>query len=167
LRIFTLGRFAVLSHGKKLATKLLARNKPIQLLQALIALGGRQVSKTRLADIFWPDSNGDEQAAALKITLHRLRSMLGVAEVIIQTPTNLSLNPSVCWVDCWQFERQARAVLDRTGVDGGQEGQEAVLSVRTYQGDFLAAYMDDPWLFAYRERLKRLHERLLPLAARQ
>ncbi len=162
LRIFTLGRFAVLSRGKKLATKLLARNKPIQLLQALIALGGRQVSKTRLADIFWPDGNGDEQAAALKITLHRLRTMLGVKEAIIQTPTHLTLNPSVCWVDCWQFERQARAALE-----GRQNGQGAVRSVRTYQGDFLAAYMDDPWLFAYRERLRGLYERLLPLADRQ
>ena len=163
LRIFTLGRFAVLCHGKKLTTKLLARNKPIQLLQAIIALGGRQVSKTRLADIFWPDSNGDEQAAALKITLHRLRTMLGVEEAITQTSTHLTLNPSVCWVDCWQFERQAHAALESCP-DGKQDEHVGVLGVKTYQGDFLAAYRDDPWLFSYRNRLRELYERLLPLA---
>jgi len=163
LRIFTMGRFAILCHGEKLSGKLLARNKPIQLLQAMIALGGRQVSKTRLADIFWPDSNGDEQAAALKITLHRLRAMLGVDGAITQTSAYLALNPSVCWVDSWQFERQAREAL-HAQCPAGEMRQKARRGLRIYQGDFLAAYRDDPWLFRYRDRLRGLHEQLLALA---
>jgi ATP/maltotriose-dependent transcriptional regulator MalT len=139
VKIFTLGRFAVLCDGKKkeLSGKRRTKNKPLQLLQAIIALGGRQVNKTLLTGYLWPDSEGDEQAAALKITLHRLRKILGSKDAVIQRPAYLSLHPGICWVDCWLFER----------LDG-------VEAMAVYRGDFLEAFTDDSWLFAYRNKLR-------------
>ncbi len=160
IKIFTLGRFSILRHGKKLSPAVRAKNKPIQLLQAIIALGGRQVNKTKLADIFWPDSNGDEQAAALKITLHRLRQLLQVKGAIIQTSTYLTLNPRICWVDCWQFERLAGRAMDGKNLD--RQGRSIAIgrALPVYQGFFLASLEDESWIFSYRQRLQQLFEQL-------
>jgi ATP/maltotriose-dependent transcriptional regulator MalT len=159
IRIFTLGRFSILRHGKKLDAAVLAKNKPIQLLQAIIALGGRQVSKTRLADIFWPQSNGDEQAAALKTTLHRLRELLHVRDTIIQTSSYLTLNPRVCWVDSWQFERLAgKALSENPELQSRLKVKQQ--AVAGYRGDFLPTLQDEPWTFDYRQRLQYLFEQL-------
>jgi two-component SAPR family response regulator len=148
-----------LRHGKKLDAAVLAKNKPIQLLQAIIALGGRQVSKTRLADIFWPQSNGDEQAAALKTTLHRLRELLHVRDTIIQTSSYLTLNPRVCWVDSWQFERLAgKALSENPELQSRLKVKQQ--AVAGYRGDFLPTLQDEPWTFDYRQRLQYLFEQL-------
>lgn len=126
------------------------------LLLALIALGGKQVSKTELSDIFWPDSEGDKQLANLKTTLHRLRQLLGVPKVIIQTAAHISLNPRLCWVDSWQFERlaneathEAKPTLNATHV-----------ALDVYRNDFLCAYQDEFWTFQYRKKLQRLRGQL-------
>jgi len=44
---------------------------------ALIAMGGRQVPQTRLADLLWPDAEGDAAYRALITTLQRLRRLIG------------------------------------------------------------------------------------------
>ena len=56
----------------------------------------------------WPDSNGGEQMAALKITLHRMRQLLGVKNVILQTAKCLTLNPRVCQEEPWSFAYRDR-----------------------------------------------------------
>jgi two-component SAPR family response regulator len=61
----------------------------------------------------------------------------------------LTLDPDICTVDVWDFERALRAAADAESV-------EAVLD--TYDGDFLG---DDQavWAIALRERLAQLATR--------
>ncbi len=160
LKIYTMGRFSVVRHGEKLLSSSGSKNKPFMLLQALIALGGRQVSKIQLREIFWPDSEGDDQAAVLKITLHRLRQQLGIPNVIKQTAGHISLNPDLCWVDCWQFERLAN---EATGDKTNSEGIPATIrrALAAYQGTFLSSYEDESWTLNYRQRLEKIHEQLV------
>lgn len=167
LKIYTLGRFSVIRHGKKMEASSLAGGKPAMLLRALIALGGRQVRKSQLADIFWPDSNGDEQLAALKITLHRLRKLLGIKGALIQTTHHLSLNPSRCWVDCWQFERLAnRAQL--CGHENDMRSETVTRkALNVYRGVFLGTFQEEPWSFAYRQRLENLFQRVAAVRDQQ
>jgi len=144
VKIYTLGRFSVLCNGEQIfSQQRKQKNRSVQLLQALISLGGRQVSKTRLANLFWPDSEGDEQAAALKITLYRLRKMLGCREAVQQQPAHISLHPGLCWVDSWLFERSDRNK-----------------ALELYHGDFLEGFTDDSWMISYRERLRKRFVRL-------
>src|SRR5690606_18222644 len=80
------------------------QKKPLELLRALIALGGREVPESRLADLLWPDAEGDAGAQALATTLFRLRKLTG-EQAIRRQDNRLTLDPAVCWVDCWAFER--------------------------------------------------------------
>ncbi len=162
LKIYTLGRFSIVRNGETLQPSQ-SKNKPVMLLQALIALGGRQVGKTQLANIFWPDSEGDFQATALKVTLHRLKQLLGIQNIIIQTPVYLSLNPSLCWVDCWQFERMANAAIESTKRNHGETTSKCRRAITLYQGDFLAPYQDEPCFIDYRQRLQKIHKRLITI----
>ncbi len=161
IRIFTLGRFSILRHGHKISPASMAKKKPIQLLQAIIAMGGRQVNKERLADLFWPDSNGDEQAASLKITLHRLRGLLNIRDAVLQTPSSLTLNPQVCWVDSWQFERLAGQALTKKQTTGDGPANAVQKALAAYQGHFLASREDEPWMFAYRQHLHTIARQLV------
>ena len=161
VKIFTLGRFSIARNDKALSNKTLARVRPIQLLQAIIALGGRQVRKTKLADIFWPDANGDEQMAALKTTLHRLRDLLQIKNAVLQTPTDLTINPRLCWIDAWQFERLANRVLSETTLNGQERQTARRQALAIYRNDFIPALDDEPWTFSYREHLQGLQQAIL------
>ncbi len=132
----------------------------IKLLKVLIALGGRQVSKRKIVDVLWSDSNGGEQMAALKITLHRMRQLLGVKNVILQTAKYLTLNPRVCWVDSWQFERVANEQLIAEGAISESRKGDVQKSIALYHGDFLPVCLEEPWSFSYRDRLEKLYRLL-------
>jgi hypothetical protein len=156
IKIYTLGRFAILHNGKKLPPSSQSKKKPVMLLQALIAFGGRQVSKTRLAGIFWPDSDGDEQAASLKITLHRLRQLLGIREAVLQSADHLSLNPSLCWVDSWQFERLANETLIAENLTEEERDFVAGKAMGLYHGLFLDTYRDEAWTYDLQKKLDNM-----------
>lgn len=109
-RIFTLGRFDVLIDGRSII-KRHAVSKPWQLLQLLIALGGKHVHDQKLIDTLWPDAEGDLAQSAFSTTLLRLRKSLGKDGCIVN--------------DQGLSESQYRAGLGRCiGVAGTAEGQK-------------------------------------------
>src|SRR3954452_4634824 len=76
IRIFTLGQFSIFRNADAITSKGKAQHRPLGLLQALIAFGGKDVSSSRLCECLWPDSEGDLAGRNLNITVHRLRQML-------------------------------------------------------------------------------------------
>ncbi len=167
VKIYTLGRFSIICNGKTLDESARTGRKPIMLLMALIAHGGRQVSKSILADHFWPDSHGDEQVAAFKITLHRLRKIIGVDSALIQTSDHISLNPRLCWIDCWQFERQANLILNSSCKSSANKNQTEMIqkTLLIYRGDFLASFQDEVWCHDRRHHLTNIANHLKALTA--
>ena len=165
VKIYTLGRFSITCHSKRLKGSSQVGHKPIMLLMALIAHGGRQVRKSQLTDLFWPDSQGDEQIAALKITLHRLRKLIGVDDALLQTSDHLSLNPKLCWVDSWQFERLANLALNSSCRDLGEKEQNDMVqkALDVYRGDFLAPFQDEAWSISQRQHLANIAGQLMEL----
>ncbi len=177
LKVYTLGRFAIHHHdtpighgGRK------AQHRPLALLKALIAFGGRDVSQARLMEALWPDADGDVAHRSFDTTLHRLRKLLGNAEVLILSDGRLSLNDRLCWVDTWAFERlttQAEEALAGTGtldpkgalhaVDESSGWVRKILSL--YRGVFLSG-SDHAWSFSLRERLQMRLQRCIDLIGR-
>jgi len=71
--VHVLGRFRLLGGDTPITVPPRLR-KPQELLQALIAFGGTEVSAGVLIDALWPDSEGDAAYHALESALYRLRS---------------------------------------------------------------------------------------------
>src|SRR3972149_5844655 len=82
VRIYTLGRFGLVREGVPVQFSRRSQQKPLEMLKALIALGGRGIRKEQLQDLLWTDVEGDTAQQNFEITLHRLRKLLGMESAI-------------------------------------------------------------------------------------
>lgn len=161
VRIFTLGRFALMQNDKPLPFLKKAKEKPFSLLKAIIFLGGRDVSINRLADLLWPEADGDAAHGAFKTTLHRLRNMLGHPEAIRVEAGSLTLRENYCWVDVWVFERRLTEAdacwhEGEPAKDWGRAAELTQAALALYKGRFLES--DEDKAIFFREYL---HARFL------
>src|SRR6185436_16719336 len=130
IRIYLLGRFSVAITGQPVSligngnSKAKTKKRPLALLKALIALGGRDVAYSQLSESLWPDSDGDLGMRNLTVTLHRLRHLLGANAAILQHDGKLTLNESACWVDVWNFEGYVNEGLRRLNESAGGDAAE-------------------------------------------
>ncbi len=69
-----------------------AQKKPLELLKALIAHGGRNVDATMLTGLVWPDAEGDDAKTSFDSNLYRLRKLLDVDGALLLADGKLSLN---------------------------------------------------------------------------
>lgn len=169
IRIYMLGRFSVAISGQPVSADSngksngKAKKRPLALLKALIAFGGRGVAYSQLAESLWPDSEGDLGVRNLTVTLHRLRHLLRARAAILQHDGKLTLNESLCWVDVWGFERSVNEGLRR--LNEAASGDAAELELRAalslYAGHFLSRECDETWMLMPRLRLKSKFERLV------
>ena len=131
------------------------KGKPRELLQALIAFGGRGVREAVLVDALWPDAEGDTGRRVFDTTLHRLRRQLGEDAAVRLCDGALYLDERMCWVDAWALED----TLDRSEkvVRGAPLSDLTPLAERllaTYRGPLLAELdAGTAWSAAPRERL--------------
>ncbi len=159
-KVYSLGQFEVYRDGECLEFSGKVPKKPLALLKALIANGGRQVPEERLIDALWPDEEADAARKSLDITVLRLRKLLGSNDVILVSDELISLNPRLCWTDVWGFERR----IEQFEAGEGQLGAPAE-ALRLYRGNFLPAEANEPWTVKTRERLRTRIARLVEAVA--
>ena len=111
VKIHSLGRFEIQREEQPIRSEGKAQHKPLELLKALIALGGDEVPANKLIDILWVEPlEGDEQKA-FEITVHRLRKLLGNDKAIQVSDRRVTLNPEIVWVDLWALERKLAPLI--------------------------------------------------------
>ena len=169
IRIYMLGRFSVVIDGHPVSIDVngksngKAKKRPLALLKALIALGGRGVASSQLSESLWPDSEGDLGVRNLTVTLHRLRHVLQARSAVLQHDGKLTLNERICWVDVWGFERAVndglRQLHEGTGCAAAEVHLRKALSL--YSGHFLSRESEESWMLALQLRLKTKFERLV------
>jgi len=150
VKIYCLGDFKICIDNEILRFKGKTQQKPIEFLKVLIALGGSNVSESKLSDILWPDADGDMQRQSFNTTLHRLRKILGVADILQLSSGKLSLNKERCWNDVWAFQY----VLQNPPIYASSQHTSEEKAINLYQGAFLqneTAW----WLDRTREKLQR------------
>jgi LuxR family maltose regulon positive regulatory protein len=148
LRVHVLGRFRLLTGDIPNIIPPRLR-KPRELLQALIAFGGTEVSAGVLIDALWPDSEGDAAYHALESALYRLRQLLGARDAVRMEGGKVSLDRDQLWVDMWEFEEELRRPHDRDS-----NGIERIGRLRRlYQGHFLQHEAEKPWVLKARQEL--------------
>jgi DNA-binding SARP family transcriptional activator len=166
VRIRTLGTFSVIIGDEPLRFSAKVQKKPLELLKAVIALGGTRVPERKLTEILWPGAEADAAAQALASTLHRLRHLVG-EESVERHEGRLSLNGQRCHVDVWALEahlKDLQAACARKDADAIRLVGERALSL--YNGGFLEAEHDEPWVLGACEALRARFCRHLTAAAR-
>jgi DNA-binding SARP family transcriptional activator len=171
VKVYTLGQFGLAVDGKVLPSARKTRQKPLLLLKALIALGGREVPEEQLSEILWPDADGDLAHQSLAKTLERFREMLGDDRVALLRDGRLTLNNRHCWVDVWELERTlGRADAARKpgahAPDGREVARFAERAIALYRGTFLSGETFCSGIVTYRERLRSKFLRTVVQAGR-
>lgn len=164
VQVTSFGGFALAVAGETLrATAGKAQRKPLELLRALAAHGHRGVTAERLADHLWPASDGAAARAALKVTLSRLRKLLGNDAAVEQDEGRLTLAPALVHLDTDCFD----AVCDEIEAAGETTPLPQLRTLareltRWYRGPFLDGEEANPMLLGTRHRL---HTRFLRAAS--
>jgi len=159
IRIHTLGKFELIREEKSLLHSRKVQQKPLQMLKALVSMGGRNVSEEQMTDVLWPEADGDLGHQSFTTTLSRLRHLLGDEKAIVLREGRLALDTRYCWVDVFAFE-SLLAQLDAASADGVAlpDGKRipriAEQAISIYKGPFLAGEVSSPRIMAARERLR-------------
>jgi LuxR family maltose regulon positive regulatory protein len=154
VKVFTLGGFRIERDGQPLTVSRKTQRRPLELLQALVALGGRDVATARLADALWPGADGDAAHHALESALYRLRRLVGSEAAVTLRGGKVSVEPREVWVDALALEVHLRAV--EAAVARAEHPADAlapaVALLEAYVGPFLEG-VDAAWAVAARARL--------------
>jgi DNA-binding SARP family transcriptional activator len=164
IKIFTFGRFGLIKEGNPVESSKKVQHKPLSLLKALVALGGRDVKEEQLADLLWPEAEGDSALSAFTTTLSRLRQLLGMEDAIRVKKGKLTLDSRYCYVDSWAFERLAGKIEELWKAHQSKLSEEVTRltekAIAMYRGSFLSAD-DEHWAISCRERLRSKFLRLV------
>jgi DNA-binding SARP family transcriptional activator len=147
LHIGVIGRFSITIDGRSVAASGKIPKKPLELLKLLIAQGG-QGSRPELAAMLWRHLDDAAGEQVLKVTLHRLRNLIG-HEVVLCHAGRVALDTHRCRVDLLDFF----AALAQVEVAPAQHGELLFALLRQHAGGVFA---DDPgteWAAAVRASL--------------
>jgi ATP/maltotriose-dependent transcriptional regulator MalT/two-component SAPR family response regulator len=167
VKIYTLGKFSLVLNGEEKKFPGRIKAKPLELLKALIACGGREVPEETLTDHLWPEADGDLAHTSFNTTLHRLRQLLCFEEALVLKSRKLTLNLNHCWVDVQAFDRlaiQAEKARVHDDLEGAARWSEKALDL--YGGPFLPGDTQAPWSVSLREKMKFQFLSLLVATAR-
>ena len=152
LKLYTLGRQEIRREEKSIAASLAKTPvKIMELLTVLICAGRRGLTREAIADMLWPETDGDRAQQNMNTTLHRLRKMLKREETVISATPRLFLSSKCCWVDAWSFEE----AFDLGAASSAPAEKEQLLrkAFSLYTGPF-SAYAATIPSRSYAERLK-------------
>ena len=166
LKIFTLGKFELLKDEKPIRFSGKVQKKPLLVLKALIALGGKDIREEQIADLLWPEAEGDAAYSALTTTLFRLRGLMGTEKAIKVQEGKATLDPRYCWVDAWAFEKILEHIENLWENSELKENSSEMMhmtekAIGLYKGHFLPADEGHFWTISCRERLQAKFRRLI------
>ncbi len=159
LKIYTLGRFSITKDEKPIQFSGKSPRKPLLMLKTLIAYGSKGINEWHLIDLLWPEAEGDAAHNAFSVTLKRLRELIGIEGIIILRDGRVTVDPYLCWVDVWCFERIVMEIEDkqedvRTKKRSTVTTKMAEKAMDIYKGSFLEDDIQNPLLHASATRLR-------------
>jgi LuxR family maltose regulon positive regulatory protein len=138
VKVYTLGRFGLLVDDRPVEFGRKVQQKPLALLKALVALGGREVPEAALTELHWPEADGDLAHNSFEVALSRLRKLLGTEDALVLREGRLSLSNRHCWVDVWAFARfLGQAEKARKEGKGTEAIRRFEKALSLYTGPFL------------------------------
>jgi hypothetical protein len=83
IRVHTLGFFEVRHPEGPVQLGGKAKQRILELLKVIVAFGPHGAALDTIAQILWPQAEGDAANDALRVALHRLRKLLGTDRAVI------------------------------------------------------------------------------------
>jgi LuxR family maltose regulon positive regulatory protein len=134
-----------------------SQKKPLEMLKVLAVQPTGAISAAGLAELLWPDADGDAALQSLDVTLRRLRKLLGSDDAVRLHEARVALNESVCWVDTLAFERAhqhaERLLREEAELSDDQLDSVARRLLALYPAHVLPGEEEKSWLVAARQRL--------------
>lgn len=124
LKVHVLGGFRLERNGEPVELGAKPPTRALDILRALAISKDCACSMETLLDWLWPDLDGDQAKAACEQALHRLRKLLGQADLVVQREGKLRLAVEHVWVDFTEWERRLGTASSR---NGGTEADVAQL----------------------------------------
>ena len=161
LRVRTLGSFMVWRGPAPLPATAWRRQKVAALFKCLLAAPDRRATRDVVLELLWPDEDPRTSSGKLRLTLYRLRQILGGAEgctgylrldgdmlVLDAAPEGI---PPGDWLDAVAFEHAASTAL------AGQDPAPCQAALVLYTGDYLPDDAYAEWAVGRRETLRQLY----------
>jgi DNA-binding SARP family transcriptional activator len=163
IKVKAFGGFQVYRHGALLTFEGKAQKKPLELLKALIALGGRSIPKQKLCGILWSTDEPSAPGAALDVLISRLRKLLGQADAVRVEEGKVGLDARYVWLDVWAFDRCVDDLQDelRDARRASEVHRITQALLVSYQGPFLGDEDPQRWSLGTRDRLHNRFRRSL------
>jgi len=147
VKIYTFGECRIIINGKKLVLTGKSQRKPLALLKAIISLGAWKINQSSLAEKVWPDSDGTESMRSLKVTVHRLRKILGTETILIKDGY-IGLNTDQVWIDVNLGNYYAKKISNHSKNQKKKSFYVQRL-IQLYKGKFYENDQDEAWCFHY------------------
>ncbi len=165
IRVRTLGSFEIWRGDIRVPAKSLRQRKVFGLLKCLISAPGQRVHREHAMEMLWPNADPQLGANNLRITVHRLRRILG------ETPGGvryihaegdmlvLTAVPDVPapqdWLDAAVFDRAVTNALAHKSI------ALCRAALALYKGDYLSEDLYDEWAVTRREELRQRYLAIL------
>lgn len=163
LSVQCFGGFELRVQGEPLPSRGKSKHRQLEVLKLVAAHAPTPVATTKVAELLWPDSDGDAARHALETTLSRLRTTLGCEAFRVEHGA-IALDGSVCRVDAVLLEGRIGKLESAVAAETIVAGAAAVLDL--YRGELLAGE-SAAWLLLRREYWHGRIARALGTAARQ
>lgn len=158
-----LGRFVVLRDGREIPASEFGGRKVRALLRILATRRGGLVTHDALTDMLWGDRPPADPAANLGVLVHRARSALGDASLLVTGAGGYALAGSdACRVDAEEFllsVSECRQLVGRPALAGYQS------ALAYWAGEPLVEDTYDDWAVDYRRQLGASRQEALERAA--
>jgi len=153
LRVHVLGEFRLDLDGAPLQVGPKPPTRSLEILRGLALSKNHECSLQQLYDWLWPDAEGDHAKAACEQALHRLRRLLGRADLLVQRGGKLRLDAEKVWVDLDDWHARLEHAFE-----GDPHAATTVAEMRTsvweFPGPVSLGDPPAPWASLAGERLR-------------
>jgi DNA-binding SARP family transcriptional activator len=166
LRIELLGGLRVFFGSEPLKGDAWKRRRARDIFAYLVSLGGRAVPRSRLVDLYWPETEADAAHDNLRVTVSAIRRAVGDVVRFESNGYHFAAPPNT-YVDVEVFDAHvdaARHALVRG--DAAEALSRYTAAAELYGGEFLEGMDDGNWQWRERDRLRAAYlEALRAVAA--
>ncbi|MCB1322981.1 MAG: hypothetical protein KDK34_22180, partial [Leptospiraceae bacterium] len=137
IRIYTLGRLDIYSHGRHIPFRQYSRQKKLlTLLKLLILNYGRWLHREKAVEALWPDLPEKKANNNLHAVCFRLRKVLHHPDALVFTEDRLFFAPELVAVDFKALENMCRQFAEQADINPQNALQFLEHISKMYAGDF-------------------------------